>query len=369
MDSILVIEDEENVRENLVEFLESEGYRVMSAPDGEVGIQLARRELPDLIICDILMPRVDGFGVLARLSRDEVTTSIPFLFLTALSIEAKRRLAMGLGADDYITKPFSLDDLSNAVRTRLEKHRRMINLARQKEAEIQDRVVASIPYEILTPLSLIMSHAETLSAQEKDLPRAQANQIGRTMNIAATRLVRWIQNYFIIQDLEKSHYDSQQIQFTGSSSFSIVPEELAVITNQIAQEYERRDKCLISIEPSRLRVEEIYFVHMFEELVDFALSISSSETPFQLTGRLEPATRMYDFELVFAWDGRQAEEVRFLKNENPLDMFTHGYRSNSIGLLVIRQVVAVYGGTLALFDDPDQSFRLVVSLPLEAEEE
>lgn len=118
---ILVIEDNLEVRENLAEILELSDYEVLQAEDGTLGVELASREKPDLIICDVMMPRLDGFGVLNILSKKPDTASIPFIFLTAKAEKADFRRGMNLGADDYITKPFYKDELLTVVETRLRK--------------------------------------------------------------------------------------------------------------------------------------------------------------------------------------------------------------------------------------------------------
>ena len=119
MATLLVIEDEAPLRANIVRLLSVEGYRVIAAADGNEGIRRAREDRPDLVICDILMPLVDGYGVLATLRSQPETAAIPFIFLTASA--DKDDLARGLqsGANDYVTKPFKIADLLAAVRRRL----------------------------------------------------------------------------------------------------------------------------------------------------------------------------------------------------------------------------------------------------------
>ena len=116
MQTVLVIEDEAPLRANIVRILSAEGFRVVSAADGDEGLVRVREARPDLVICDILMPRMDGFGVLAALRSGPDTAAIPFIFLTASA--DKDDLARGLrsGANEYVTKPFRIADLLAAVR-------------------------------------------------------------------------------------------------------------------------------------------------------------------------------------------------------------------------------------------------------------
>jgi CRP/FNR family transcriptional regulator, polysaccharide utilization system transcription regulator len=125
MKKILLIEDNTEMRENTAEILELANYKVITAPNGKEGVKLAQGESPDLIISDIMMPELDGYGVLHMLSKDTTTAAIPFIFLTAKAEKSDYRKGMGLGADDYLTKPFDDMELLHAVETRLKKAERL----------------------------------------------------------------------------------------------------------------------------------------------------------------------------------------------------------------------------------------------------
>lgn len=116
---ILVIDDEATVRVNVMRFLQLEGYLPSEAEDGECGIQAALRSPPDLILCDLMMPGTDGFGVLARLRAEPATAAVPFVFLTASADMEDSRIGFLLGANEYITKPFSLAVLGAIVEQKL----------------------------------------------------------------------------------------------------------------------------------------------------------------------------------------------------------------------------------------------------------
>ncbi|MGV3629781.1 MAG: response regulator [Bacteroidota bacterium] len=122
MKKILLIEDNPDVRENTAEILELAQYNVITAVNGREGVELAQQEKPDLIICDIMMPVLDGHGALHLLSKNDETASIPFIFLTAKSERTDYRKGMEMGADDYLTKPFDDIELLNAIEVRLKKN-------------------------------------------------------------------------------------------------------------------------------------------------------------------------------------------------------------------------------------------------------
>lgn len=121
MRTVLLIEDDTVMRENTAEILELAGYKVHTAPDGKKGCTLAKELQPDIIVCDIMMPELDGYGVIHILSQDPKTSSIPFIFLTAKAERSEARKGMELGADDYLTKPFEDTELLKAIEVRLKK--------------------------------------------------------------------------------------------------------------------------------------------------------------------------------------------------------------------------------------------------------
>jgi CRP/FNR family transcriptional regulator, cyclic AMP receptor protein len=121
MKHILLIEDNDELRENTAEILELANYKVTTAANGKLGVQAMMKEKPDLIICDVMMPELDGYGVLHLINKNPDLTGIPFIFLTAKSERTDLRKGMEMGADDYITKPFTDIELLNAIESRLKK--------------------------------------------------------------------------------------------------------------------------------------------------------------------------------------------------------------------------------------------------------
>jgi CRP-like cAMP-binding protein len=121
MKTILLIEDDADMRDNTAEILELAEYRVLKAENGRRGVEIAKKETPDLVLCDIMMPELDGYGVLHLLGRDPATAEVPFIFLTAKAERSDMRKGMELGADDYLTKPYEESELLNAIEGRLKR--------------------------------------------------------------------------------------------------------------------------------------------------------------------------------------------------------------------------------------------------------
>jgi diguanylate cyclase (GGDEF)-like protein len=152
MKKILIIEDEDFVRENIFELLDAEGFEVMGAENGQIGIDLAKAMIPDLILCDVMMPGVDGYGVLTALRQDSLMASIPFIFLTAKAAKADFRQGMELGADDYITKPFTRAELLGAIASRLKKQAALENRYHTELQQAKEQLNYLIHHDSLTNL-------------------------------------------------------------------------------------------------------------------------------------------------------------------------------------------------------------------------
>src|SRR5438045_1088728 len=155
MKKILVIDDEEWLREMVQLALRQRGYDVVEAENGEVGIEAARRELPDLILCDVNMAKVDGYLTLSALRNETATASIPFILMTGLADNAGMRHGMELGADDYLPKPFTIDALYASVEARLKKVQMVRQEAEKKLADLRDNLSLMLPHELRTPLNAI----------------------------------------------------------------------------------------------------------------------------------------------------------------------------------------------------------------------
>ena len=168
MKTILVIEDEEFVRENILELLDAEGFEAFGAENGKIGFELAKVKVPDLILCDVMMPGLDGYGVLTALRQDSVLASIPFIFLTAKASKSDLRQGMELGADDYLTKPFTRAELLGAIGTRL-----------KKQAAVEDRYYAELQ-QTKAKLNYLIHNDSLTNLPNRFSLREQFKQIQKT---------------------------------------------------------------------------------------------------------------------------------------------------------------------------------------------
>lgn len=186
MTKILVIEDEELVRENILDLLEAEDFDTIAAANGKIGLNLALSESPDLILCDMMMPELDGYGVLTTLRQEPATATIPFIFLTAKSAKADFRQGMDMGADDYLTKPFTRAELLSAIVNRLEKQAAL----KKHLLSAQSATMASSPKMQLLEVYLQRVIKQD-NFQEFELYYQPIVDIASGKIIAAENVLRW----------------------------------------------------------------------------------------------------------------------------------------------------------------------------------
>ncbi|TVP62533.1 MAG: EAL domain-containing protein [Nodularia sp. (in: Bacteria)] len=187
MIKILVIEDEESVRENILDLLESENFETITAANGTIGIYLAISAVPDLILCDMMMPEIDGYGVLKALRQEPLTVTIPFIFLTAKSAKADFRQGMNMGADDYLTKPFTRAELLSAINNRLE---RQATLKKYLSVSHQTAMTTFSPKMQLLEMNLYrVIHEEKF--EEFEVYYQPIIDLASGKIIAAESLLRW----------------------------------------------------------------------------------------------------------------------------------------------------------------------------------
>ncbi|MEO0456815.1 MAG: response regulator [Cyanobacteria bacterium P01_A01_bin.114] len=217
MNKILVIEDEAQVRENIREILELNDYTVLSAENGQVGLHVAQTQQPDLVLCDVMMPVMDGYSVLESLRQMTQTAMIPFVFLTAKADRANLREGMNLGADDYLTKPFETRELLSSIQARLAKQQLIdadkaqriqqqeeINQTltktqlqaqeTQKLADIKDELLRKISADLREPLSNINVAIHMLSKTDDALERERYIRILKEEYAREMNLINQVDN-------------------------------------------------------------------------------------------------------------------------------------------------------------------------------
>jgi two-component system, sensor histidine kinase and response regulator len=362
MTKILVIEDEPGIRRNLVELLELEDFAVQSAVDGLNGVQLARDWLPDLIICDIMMPNLDGYGVLTELRRQPETTTTPFIFLTAKADKSDRRTGMGLGADDYLTKPFSSDEVLGAVNARLARKVTLTQQYEQRLTELRDNLALSMPHELRTPLTGIYTMSTVLLENFDLLDSADIRDGLQSIYSSAQRLERLVMNYLIYAELEIAMNDPARRQAARAQLTYSTKTLITHTAQNVAERAKRMADVAIDVANAPLAIAEEHFKKLIEELVDNACKFSAPGAPIAIGGQLDGAR--YRLTITDHGRGLKPEQIAAIGAYMQFERRLREQQGSGLGLAIARRLAQFYDGELSIQSTYDSGTTVVVTLPI-----
>src|SRR6185436_7776865 len=230
--------------------------------------------LPDLILCDINMPNLDGYETLKAMREDEATGFIPFIFLSGATHRITIRKGMELGADDYLTKPFSPKELMAAVNARLEKQAELQRLSDRKLNELRGNLTLALPHELRTPLNGIMGLAHLMMEDYSNMPPEEVLESSRFIYDSALRLHRLIENFLVYSQIELMVSESKTIEVPDSIKPVAARELIPGVSRKVAARHHREGDLLLNIENASLLVPSENLAKVVEELVDNAFKFS-----------------------------------------------------------------------------------------------
>ncbi|MFN8487400.1 MAG: ATP-binding protein [Caldilineaceae bacterium] len=369
MPQILVIEDETILREEVIEWLTLEGYTTFSAQDGVLGVEIATREHPDLIICDITMPRLDGYGVLLELNTNPATTGIPFIFLTARAAHEDIRLGMTLGADDYITKPFTRLELLEAIQSRLMKKNGQEQRHQQELAELHQalvheqeqrllkaKLVAMFSHDFRNPLtSILMANGILRDHSERLAPQRRLTYFNH-IEAAARQLVQMLDDVLLIAQME-------------NGKLALQPEQLNinVFLHQILENFQvlQGEKYILLFE-SQLKEPVWIDARLLQQIVSnlIANAIKYSTPGSQVLISAEQQNGQLHLRVRDHGIGIPSEDQARL-----FDAFQRGsnvghIQGTGLGLAITRDAVKLLGGTITVESQVGQGTTFDVRIPL-----
>ena len=365
MKRILVIEDEAAVRANILEILDSGGYAGIGAENGRAGLETAQRERPDLILCDIMLPELDGYAILRALRQDARTTAIPLIFLTAKVDRDDVRHGMELGADDYIAKPFRRLDLLRAISARLQRRQELLQQAERQLKDLRSSINLALPHELRTALTGILGFSELISTHSNILELAELAEMGRAIYDSSTRLQHLLDNFLVYARLELLAADAAHVialRQEGTSGAGDVVQALAV---NKAQTLGRRHDLEVTTVDCMVAMSVAYFSKLCEELVDNAFKYSAPGTPVNVTAEIM-ANRL---RLTIRDQGRgmTPQQMADIGAYVQFDRQTFERRGVGLGLIIAQRLAEIHGGWLRMASEAGVGTTISVELPLAQE--
>ena len=364
MKRILVIDDEEWLREMVHIALAQKGFEVIEAENGAVGIDKARKELPDLILCDVNMQKVDGYLTLSALRNEPSTAAIPFILMTGLADNAGMRHGMELGADDYLPKPFAIEGLYAAVEARLKKAQALRQEAERKLTDLRDNLTMMLPHELRTPLNGILAYGEILAAEAGTLPAKEIAEMGQVIHDSGKRLERLVENFLIYAQIELLGSDKQKIsalrQKRTQSPAKLI-EEHALGQARAAN---RADDLALDLADQPVPISEDYLVKIVDELVQNAFKFSESGKRVSVTLSGSPNGAVLS--VTDQGRGFSTEHIAKVGAYMQFDRKIQEQQGLGLGLVIARRLTELHGGTLSVQSERGATTTVTVKLPAAA---
>lgn len=360
MKCILVIEDEDLIRDSLEDLLLIEGFEVITAENGGEGVYIASQREPDLIICDVMMPVLNGYEVLEQIRQNKQLSTVPFLFLTSMVDRRSNRKGMALGADDYLEKPCTKDELLEAIAIRLCKQEAIEQHIANKMEALRSSITLALPHELQTPLSGIMGLSELLMLQGEELIHTEVYEYADGIHRSAERLHRLIQNYLLYSKLLLLRSQGQT-RFTPPYPCN----SQAIINNtsdRKARECDRASDLELNIIEIDLDISSDDLIKIIEELVDNAFKYSKKESKVSLNSYVKDCQWICTIQ--DHGRGMNQKQIANVGAYMQFDRRFYEQQGIGLGLVLSQTLVRFYGGNLSIESQENCGTKISISIPL-----
>jgi len=362
MYKILVIEDDELVRENIIELLRIENFQAIGAENGRIGVQIAKEQMPDLILCDIVMPEVDGYSVRNILCQTSATATIPFIFISAKAEKADVRLGMTLGADDYLTKPFTADELLEAIFTRLDKKVGFDKFAQEKLNELCGSISAALPTELLIPLHQVKEFLRTLTSEYGLLEKEKILEMTKESYISSLRLQKLVQNFLFYTLLEATTTNPDYVKVLRNTCTSMAKSVVASVAIEKAEAVERKADLHLELQDAAIGILEANLAKIVEEVAENAFKFSTAGTPVSVKSLVVDG--MFLLCITNYGPGLTAAQIAKIGPYMHFESNLQKQEGSGLGLAIAKRLSQLYAGELTIESTPGEQTVVRIALPI-----
>lgn len=360
MDKLLIIDDTRDLLHDVVDTLELEGYDAYGAESGEEGVKLAKLHKPDLIVCDIMMPGMDGFDVLKTLRHDSETSTIPFIFMTAKTGRDDRRMGMNLGADDFITKPFAVDELLESITTQLRKRRDLNHAAEEHVKELRETIVTALPHELRTPLNTIIGFADMLEMEANHLKPDQIIAWAQHIGTAADRLLHLNENYLYYIRLQLALQSEAGIRSFGDQHTLYPHKVIEEYVTRLFSKADRMQDLKVDFQPaSCVMIATENLNKVIHELVDNALKFSEVGQPVEIYSAHDDTG--YCVVVRDYGRGMTPEEIAQIQLYKQFNRSEYEQQGLGMGLAIVKDIVRLCKGSIHFHSEPNSGLEVNIS--------
>ena len=361
MPKILIIDDDELVREMIATTLQVEGYETISAQDGNKGVEEARKQIPDLIICDVMMPGMDGYATLSAIRQNPATATIPFVFLTGQTTKSDMRQGMELGADDFLVKPVMVNDLVAAIQTRLQKHALTKKETERKLDELRVNLSLSLPHEIRTPLSGIVGFAEVLRDDNGTLKPEEISEMAALILKSAHRLGALVENFLTYAQLQILSTRSDRNSFVGRESTTGLKAHVEETAQKKTAGANRLKDLQVSVADAEAAITLQSMTRLVEELVDNAMKFSKPGSPIEVTSCAEGSE--YVLKVRDYGAGMDSKHISDIGAYRQFGRTSREQQGSGLGLTITKMMTELYGGRFTIESEVGKGTVVTLRIP------
>ncbi|HEV8544357.1 MAG TPA: response regulator [Verrucomicrobiae bacterium] len=360
MKRILVIEDDAGVRELIAETLQLKGWQPALAADGEEGARMAQSSVPDLIVCDIQMPKMDGYEVLRKIRKDPTTAAVPFIFLTGLTDKPFMRQAMEEGADDYLVKPFTVQELLAAVDARFQKQAVVEKSADRRLNELRESLTFALPHELVTPLNAILGFS-SLILDSPEVRREELTEYASHIRSSAQRLRKLVEKFLLYAQVELTAADAHQKRSLSQRTPMPTDETIVAAAMRVARENHREGDLEQRLGRVDHRMSHAHLERLVRELVENAFKFSEPGGRIEVNSSRENGN--FKIEVTDYGRGFTPEQIKKIDANMQFDRKLQEQQGTGLGLAIARRLAELYGGSLEIESKPGERTTVRVQVP------
>ncbi len=363
MKKILVIDDAEFILESTSTLLGFEGYEIATASDGIVGYQMALEAKPDLILCDISMPGLDGYGVLERIRSNNETRTLPFIFLTAFTDKTNMRTGMEKGADDYLIKPFTRDELVSAIEAQWKKSSIVQQHLQQKVEEVSKSISSALPHEFRTVLNQISGSARFLNSNSSNVTSEDIKELSQDILHSTQRLLKITENYLIYARIESISGNNNKRALLRSFHTDEPIAMLIDISKNIALKFERANDLHIDADLTDLFIEMSTesFHKVVDELVDNAFKFSKHGQKVNISANLN--NNYIEFKITDYGRGMSTDQINSIGAYVQFERQIYEQQGVGLGLMIAKKIIEIHDGTFIINSKDDKGTTVYFTIP------
>lgn len=360
--TILVVEDDTLIRKDIALMLQLNDFNIIEAANGRIALNYIKEEVPDLIICDVLMHEMNGYELLEELQKHQEYSSIPFLFLSALAFKPEMRKGMKLGADDYITKPFDFEELLMVISTRLKKRELLEQKYQKKLDDLRKNLRRSLPHEIRTPLNSIIGFSDILVKSFAEIPAEEAMEMLTHINEAGLRLNRLFDKYLLYANLEILMSSTKDLNILRNSTIEYTASIIREYSELILTKYDRYDDAQFDLKDASIRISEEYLLKLLEEVLENSCKFSEKGTNIVVKSRAY--SKMFELSVKDSGRGMSQEQIDNYDAYIQFNRKIYEQQGSGLGLAIVKAISNIFDGKFNISSTPDKETVVSVKIPI-----